>query len=245
MQWYYLKDGQRVGPLDDEAFEALVKSGEISPETQIWNEGLPAWQSYATVMGKPKLRVNKRELSQPDVGKVMERINPADLVSRSSGQKRQDNFTYAGIWLRAIATFIDSIVMTLMLAGFGALGFLLKRTVYKDAQPTRTLYEDIRVSDQEFYVAIALVAIAFISVFFYKPYWIGKTGATAGKKLLKLKVIRRSGEPVTAGRAMGRFFAEYLSSFIFAIGYLMVAFDSQKRALHDRICDTRVIRTTK
>jgi uncharacterized RDD family membrane protein YckC len=27
------------------------------------------------------------------------------------------------------------------------------------------------------------------------------------------------------------------------IGYIMAAFDSQKRALHDRICDTRVIRT--
>jgi uncharacterized RDD family membrane protein YckC len=26
------------------------------------------------------------------------------------------------------------------------------------------------------------------------------------------------------------------------IGYLMAAFDDQKRALHDRICDTRVVR---
>jgi len=26
------------------------------------------------------------------------------------------------------------------------------------------------------------------------------------------------------------------------IGYLMVAWDPEKRALHDRICDTRVIR---
>ena len=25
------------------------------------------------------------------------------------------------------------------------------------------------------------------------------------------------------------------------IGYIMVAFDEEKRALHDRICDTRVI----
>jgi uncharacterized RDD family membrane protein YckC len=26
------------------------------------------------------------------------------------------------------------------------------------------------------------------------------------------------------------------------IGFLMAAFDAQKRSLHDRICDTRVIR---
>jgi uncharacterized RDD family membrane protein YckC len=29
---------------------------------------------------------------------------------------------------------------------------------------------------------------------------------------------------------------------IFAIGYIMAAFDDEKRALHDRICSTRVIR---
>jgi uncharacterized RDD family membrane protein YckC len=39
----------------------------------------------------------------------------------------------------------------------------------------------------------------------------------------------------------GRFSAEILSGLIFYIGYIMVAFDSEKRALHDRICNTRVI----
>jgi uncharacterized RDD family membrane protein YckC len=27
------------------------------------------------------------------------------------------------------------------------------------------------------------------------------------------------------------------------IGFILVAFDSQKRGLHDMICDTRVVRT--
>ena len=38
------------------------------------------------------------------------------------------------------------------------------------------------------------------------------------------------------------FFAEMLSGMILGIGYLMAAFDDEKRALHDRICDTRVVR---
>jgi hypothetical protein len=33
-----------------------------------------------------------------------------------------------------------------------------------------------------------------------------------------------------------------LSSLTLAIGYIMAAFDDEKRSLHDRICDTRVIR---
>jgi uncharacterized RDD family membrane protein YckC len=33
-----------------------------------------------------------------------------------------------------------------------------------------------------------------------------------------------------------------LSAILLGIGYLMIAFDDEKRALHDRICDTRVIK---
>jgi uncharacterized RDD family membrane protein YckC len=58
-----------------------------------------------------------------------------------------------------------------------------------------------------------------------------------------LKVVRSGGEKVSYGRAFGRYWATFVSGMILAIGYIMAAFDSQKRALHDRICDTRVIRT--
>jgi uncharacterized RDD family membrane protein YckC len=60
---------------------------------------------------------------------------------------------------------------------------------------------------------------------------------------LGLKVVRADGTALTTGRIIGRHFAEWLSSLILAIGYIMAAFDDQKRALHDRICDTRVIRS--
>ena len=42
-------------------------------------------------------------------------------------------------------------------------------------------------------------------------------------------------------RALGRYFAKILSAAICGIGYIMAAFDEEKRALHDRICNTRVI----
>ena len=45
------------------------------------------------------------------------------------------------------------------------------------------------------------------------------------------------------GRAVGRYFAQWLSAFILYIGYIIAGFDSEKRALHDHICDTRVIYT--
>jgi uncharacterized RDD family membrane protein YckC len=44
-------------------------------------------------------------------------------------------------------------------------------------------------------------------------------------------------------RAFGRYFAKMLSWFTLAIGFIIAGFDVEKRALHDYICSTRVIRT--
>jgi uncharacterized RDD family membrane protein YckC len=59
---------------------------------------------------------------------------------------------------------------------------------------------------------------------------------------LKLRVVRADGSPVGYGLAAGRYLSKILSALILLIGYIMAAFDEQKRALHDRICDTRVVR---
>jgi uncharacterized RDD family membrane protein YckC len=75
----------------------------------------------------------------------------------------------------------------------------------------------------------------------YEVFFIGKYGATLGKQACKIKVVRADGSPVGYALATGRFFAKILSSITLLIGYIIAAFDSEKRALHDRICDTRVI----
>jgi len=56
-------------------------------------------------------------------------------------------------------------------------------------------------------------------------------------------VVRSDGSALSTGRIIGRYFSEMLSSMILCIGYLMVAFDEERRGLHDRICDTRVIKS--
>jgi uncharacterized RDD family membrane protein YckC len=58
----------------------------------------------------------------------------------------------------------------------------------------------------------------------------------------KLKIIVADGSRVSYLRAFGRHFAKYLSAMILLVGYIMAAFDDQRRTLHDRICETRVVR---
>jgi uncharacterized RDD family membrane protein YckC len=66
-------------------------------------------------------------------------------------------------------------------------------------------------------------------------------GFTIGKKLLNLKVVSEDGEKLTFINVLYReTIGKYLSAIAF-IGYFMIAIDDEKRGLHDRLCDTRVI----
>jgi uncharacterized RDD family membrane protein YckC len=76
----------------------------------------------------------------------------------------------------------------------------------------------------------------------YAVFFISRYSATPGKMAVGLKLVRSDGSPLSTGRIIGRYFSEWLSSIILFIGYIIAAFDEEKRALHDRICDTRVIR---
>jgi uncharacterized RDD family membrane protein YckC len=77
----------------------------------------------------------------------------------------------------------------------------------------------------------------------YEGVFVSRFAATPGKMALNLKVVRPDGSPLSLGRAFARYFAKVLSGLILGIGFIMAGFDSQKRALHDRLCDTRVIKT--
>jgi uncharacterized RDD family membrane protein YckC len=57
-----------------------------------------------------------------------------------------------------------------------------------------------------------------------------------------IHVVTPEGGKVSYARATGRFFAEMLSGLICDIGYVIAAFDREKRALHDHICNTRVVK---
>jgi uncharacterized RDD family membrane protein YckC len=75
----------------------------------------------------------------------------------------------------------------------------------------------------------------------YEAWFLVNKSATPGKLILGLQVVRTDGRPFTWGAGIGRFFAYFLSSLTLYIGFLMAAWDEEKRALHDRICDTRVV----
>ena len=71
----------------------------------------------------------------------------------------------------------------------------------------------------------------------------GFTGRTLGKWATGLRIERNDGQDIGMGRALLRHFVGYpLSFLLFGIGFLLPAFTSRGRGLHDIIAGTIVVR---
>ena len=84
--------------------------------------------------------------------------------------------------------------------------------------------------------------IGFLLGVIYYTVGVSVWATTVGKRLLGLRVLRPDGRKAGVGRAIARYFAAWLSLLIFGVGFLMIALRSDKRGLHDLICDTVVTR---
>lgn len=119
---------------------------------------------------------------------------------------------YAGFWIRFAATVVDEIVIGVPL-------YLLFRTF----------------GDWAF---LSLIPFAF-----YNPLMESSSAqGTIGKIVFSLKVTDTEYRRISFARAFGRALAHVPSGLLLYLGYVMVAFTPQKRALHDYIAGTLVLR---
>ena len=86
------------------------------------------------------------------------------------------------------------------------------------------------------------VLLLLLSALYY-TIGVSVWSTTIGKRFFGLRVLRPDGSKADPGRALARYFASGVSFLILGVGYLMIAFRSDKRGLHDVICDTVVLRT--
>jgi uncharacterized RDD family membrane protein YckC len=91
----------------------------------------------------------------------------------------------------------------------------------------------------ELYVIAAIV----IGVAYYVYFWTS-SGATPGKMVMGLKVVRAdSGELVDPGTAILRYVGYIVSGLVLYLGFLWIIWDPNKEGWHDKIAKTRVIKT--
>lgn len=149
--------------------------------------------------------------------------------------------TWGGFWIRFVAYLIDAIILGVAVGilQFAVLGSFL---TFPRMDPSSRVDPMAAIGPMIGMIGLlSLISIGIACA--YETFFVSKYGATPGKMALGLKVVRPNGGPIDLGRAAGRYFAKILSGLILYIGYIIAAFDSEKKGLHDMICDTRVIRT--
>jgi len=53
VNWYYIDRGQKTGPLADAQLDELVRAGQLTPDSLVWQEGMTEWQPYGRVRSVP------------------------------------------------------------------------------------------------------------------------------------------------------------------------------------------------
>ncbi len=171
-------------------------------------------------------RFPRNEMVRFGTSWVCAACKPGYVQMLAQGRPRLGELRYAGFWIRFGAKLLDWLILGVVnfLVGL-VLGFMAPKT-----SPMLVLAYSIVLYILQIGIAAA-----------YSGYFLSAHRATPGKMACGLQVVSPQGGQISVMRGVGRYFAEILSGMVLMIGYLMVPFDDEKRALHDRICDTRVV----
>jgi uncharacterized RDD family membrane protein YckC len=153
---------------------------------------------------------------------------------------------YAGFWIRFFASFLDTLFLAVPVAiviYFLSGGDWFDLSLYQqNIQAAMAGNANAALNNQPkmslkwellFELAVLVTTIIF---------WRRWRGATPGKKYCKIKIVdAKTHQDIDNKQAITRSIGYIASTFIFLIGFLMVAIREDKRSLHDLLADTSVI----
>lgn len=141
---------------------------------------------------------------------------------------QEQDYEYAGFWIRTGATIIDTILI--MIVTFPLL-VSIYGWAYFDGENTGFI-----AGPADLLISWVLPAIAVIL------FWLKKQ-ATPGKIAVSAKVVdARTGQTMSTAQSIGRYLAYFVSIIPLGLGLIWVAFDRKKQGWHDKLANTVVIR---
>ena len=266
MTWFFVNAGQQAGPISDIQLDEYILGGKILPDTLIWREGMESWLPCKDARPAVafKARPTALALASPAAGNetsvevvcsecgglqpkenaikhgelwICAACKPVHIQKIKEGVatgRPNQALDYAGIGARAVAKFLDGLIIGLPgVFLIGAIIAVLTPAIAKN-----------RGSAEGFIITmVAAIAVVAFAMVFFQIWCLPKWGATPGKRIMGLRVVTTDGGSISWGRAIGRFFGEWVNGLIpFWIGYLIAAFDNERRTVHDHIAGTRVIK---
>lgn len=270
-EWYSRVDGRVDGPYLLEQLEERHRSGLIDDQTPVWTPGrgwasyeeafsdsppmsppsarerataavpgaaegassVPAGpEAFCTQCGRGFAR---SELVVLRGQNVCAECKPLFLQQMREGVAPATGIggmPWAGFWIRFGARMIDGVAMF-------AINMVL--AVPMLAMVAMSGGDNGEPSPLAIVGILAMYALQIGAAAAYEIVFVRKYSATPGKMLLRLRVVTADGSPIGWGRSTGRYFATMLSGLTLGIGYIIAAFDAEKRALHDHVAHTRVV----
>lgn len=153
---------------------------------------------------------------------------------------------YAGFWIRFFASFLDTLFLALPIAiviyflsdgnWFDFSQYQQNMQYAMSGNASKALAEQPQMSlkwELLFEVSVLLITILF---------WRRWRGATPGKKFVHIKIVDADTfEDINNKQAITRSLGYIASILVLFIGFIMVGFRKDKRALHDLLAGTSVI----
>ncbi len=152
---------------------------------------------------------------------------------------------YAGFFIRFIASLIDTFLLALPVAlvvyvlsggewfDFAAYKHNMQLALSGDWSALRHQPKTSFGWEMVFEITVLLVTVLF---------WDKWGGTTPGKRFVGIKIVdAKSFAEITNTQAITRSLGYIVSTIPFGIGFLMVLFRKDKRALHDILANTAVV----
>jgi uncharacterized RDD family membrane protein YckC len=134
---------------------------------------------------------------------------------------------YAGFWIRLGATLIDLVILLLVIF-----------PVYISFSPNHSVsFTNISLTSIVIFCVLGLM----IKIAYFVVFWVWK-GQTPGKMALGIKVIRTKNNQLDWTHSFLRYAGYVVCALTVFLGFILIAFDSHKQGLHDRIADTYVVK---
>lgn len=178
------------------------------------------------------------QLTQLAGTSVCATCKPAFLRRLQEGAPAASALRYKGFWIRFLAKILDSILIDIVMGPIYLIWVLPALMATGGVAGTPAAAPAML----HYLGKLLTFELAYMGVFLaYNTLMLGRFGTTVGKMAIQASVVQPDGAQISYARALGRTAMEIVSGLILLIGYIIAGFDSQKRALHDRVAGTRVV----
>lgn len=216
-------DGREYAAASLDELRAWIEQGRVGPATWVWHGGEQRWQP-ASAWPELKWDLPIAPPVLPPEPEVPALVN-------------------AEFPIRVAAFLVDLFI----LAALFSVVTMPWADTYRELQEAALRESAKAAKDNPDLTVVLRFYAVFLGTllplrFAYVVGFHGALGATPGKLLLGLRVVQLDGEPLGFPRAIARFFAELVSVSAVGVGYLLASLHPERRALHDLVAGTRVIR---